>query len=181
MEETLRVVRGNDFYLMIPLRRIFFTTDEYSQEVKLKERMYLNECSLLSVNLIGDDQEPMALQHVVSEDDESQLVVKVLGGKLTCGWYGIEVEGTYQGRRFRSYERKVFKIVENNGKGYASGSMYAGEDSYQIDTMWVLYACPSYAHLYLNLEDMTLRQVGTVENGTLYLDDNGRLCMHVVD
>ncbi len=179
--ENLRIVRGNDFYLMIPVRRIIFTTDEYSNDVPLQERMYLSECSVLEAHLIGEDERPTPLPFTVSQDDDSQLVVKVLGANLSVGWYGIEIVGTFQGRRFRSYERKVFKVVENNAKGYASGSMYAGESSYQIDTMWMLYACPHYPHFRLNVDDMTLVQEGTVENGEMYLDDNGKLCMRVRD
>ena len=179
--ETLRIVRGNDFYLVAPIRRIVFTTDEYGNDVPLQERMYLNECSVLEVHLIGEDERKQPLPFTVSQDDESQLVVKVLGGNLVCGWYGLEVVGTFQGRRFRSYERKVFKAVENNGKSFASGSMYAGESSYQIDTMWMLYACPQYAHLHLDLTNMTLVQEGTVENGEMFLDENGKLCMRVRD
>ena len=182
MEEILRIVRGNDFYLMVPVRRVVFTKDEHNEEVKLAERMYLKECSVLSVRMIGCDQENgIDLPFTVSEDDDSKLVVKIFGTKLHEGWYGLEVTGTYQGRRFRSYERKVFKVVENNSKGFATGSMYAGESSYQIDTMWVLYACPNYAHLYIDMKSMKLMQKGVVENGELYLDDNGKLCMRVRD
>ena len=180
--ESLKIVRGNDFYLMVPVRRIIFTTDEYGDEVKLGERMHLGESSTLNVCLIsGDEERGVSLPYVVSEDDDSKLIVKVFGGKLQEGWYGLEVSGTYEGRRFRSFERKVFEVVENNGKSFASGSMYAGETSYQTDTMWMLYACPNYAHLYIDLKTMKLVQRGVVENGELYLDDNGKLCMRVRD
>lgn len=179
MEEALKIVQGNDFYLTIPVRRILFGNDEYGDETIMHERMFLNECSVLSVCLIGDDTERVQLKYTISEDDDSLIIAKVPGDKISCGWYGIEVKGTYMGRRFRSYEKRSFKIVENNAKGYATGKMCSGEGSYQVDTMWMLYACPSYAHLYINLEDMTLRQKGTVEGGKLYLNDNGRLCMSV--
>ncbi len=179
--ENLRIVRGNDFYLTVPIRRIFLTTDEYSNDVVLQERMYLNECSVLGVRLIGEDERGQSLPFVVSPDDESQLIVKVLGCNLECGWYGLEVTGTMGGRRFRSYERKVFKTVENNGRSFVSGSMFAGEASYQVETMWTLYSCPSYPHFRLDLTNMTLIQEGTVENGEMYLDENGKLCMRVRD
>lgn len=179
--ESLRIVRDNDFYLMAPVRRIVFEKNEYGDEVKVGVRMHLDECSVLSVRLIyGDDeQQGISLPYVISKDDESKLIVKVLGGKLQEGWYGLEVKGIYAGRHFRSYERKTFKIVENNGKSYVSGNTYAGEASYQIDTMWVLYSCPDYAHLYIDTSTMNLMQKGTVENGELYLDDAGKLCMRV--
>ena len=38
-KEALRIVAGNDFYLVVPLRRIVFGRDEYGDMVKRGERM----------------------------------------------------------------------------------------------------------------------------------------------
>lgn len=179
--ENLKIVRGNDFYLMVPVRRIVFANDEYGDKVRLEERVELNDCSVLAVCLIDENEHRLPLSFTVTDGDDSELTVKVRGREILCGWYGLEVKGMLGGRHWRSYERKVFKIVENNGKSYVDGDMYAGERSYQVDTMWMLYAAPSYPHLFLDPEKMTLNMVGTIENGETYLDENGKLCLRVSD
>lgn len=177
----LRIVGGNDFYLMVPVRRIVFRSDEYGRRLPVGERMDLPECSVLGVNLIDECERKTKLPFTIKEGDDSELIVKFKGCRLDYGWYGIEVVGTYDGRRFRSYERNVFKIVENNGKSFVCGEQYAGEASYQIDTMWTLYAQESYPFFELDPVSMKLYQHGVVENGEMYLDEDGKLCMMVSD
>ena len=204
--EDLRIVRGNDFYLRVPVERVVFKDVQDSQSIppdrtKGYEGMPLSYCSILGVNLIGDDlDKPVRLQftinengapssatehsdteeHIIEHDPpQSEVVVKVKGN-LECGWYGLEVVGTYDGRDFRSYERKVFKIVENNGKSnVGNGEWYDNEPSYQIDTMYTLYAQASYPLFALDTETMCLYQYGVVENGEMGLDEYGNLIMEV--
>lgn len=178
----LQIVEGNDFYLMVPVRKIVFVKDSRGKEVKVKDRIPLEDCLNLTVHAIDHDTgKCISLPFTISEDDDSMLITKVKSNAVHQGWYGLEVKGTYDGRKIRSYEQKVFKIVENNGKSFVSGMMYEGEQSYQIDTMWMLYACPGYAHLYIDLDTMNLIQVGVVDEGRMYLDENGKLCMHVTN
>ena len=177
--KDLRIVAGNDFYLKVPVRAIVFKNNEYGERVPHGERVDLDDCSMLGVNLIDECENILPLSFTVTEGDNSQLIVKVKGRRLLCGWYGLEVIYTLDGRNHRSYERKVFKIVEHNAQSYVQGSMYAGEMSYQVDTMWMLYAQESYPLFALDTDTMELVQYGTVENGRMYLDEHGKLCMEV--
>lgn len=177
--EGLRIVRGNDFHLEVPVRKIVFTTDESGDPVRVEQRIELSDCSVIQVSLVDANECKIPLAFAVTEEDDSKLLVKVDAKYQHCGWCGLEVLGTLNGRRWRSYERKVFKIVENNGKSYVDGALYKGERSYQVDTMWVLYANTTYPNLHLDLDHMTLNQVGTVENGETYIDDSGHLCLRV--
>lgn len=174
--DGLKIVRGNDFYLRIPVYRA--SPELSGSGVYTAQNMALDECSNLSVSLLCGCGKTVSLSFSLCEGESGVIVTRV-PGNLQCGWYGIEICGVLCGHRFRSYERKVFKIVENNGSSYVSASTYGGERSYQVDMMWVLYSCPSYPHVYLNLSDMTLRQRGTVENGRMYIDDSGNLCLKI--
>ncbi len=180
--KDLKIVRGNDFCLIVPIRRILFgPVNEYGERVPVSTRIDLNDCSILSVNIVNEFEEKQPIAFSVTHGDESSLIVKIKGDRICEGWYGVEVRFTYDGRRSRSYERRVFKIVENNGKSFVDGSMYAGEMSYQVDTMWTLYAHESYPFFELDTRTMELVQHGTVENGNMYIDENGKLCMSVAD
>ena len=179
--ESLKIPRGNDFYLMAPVRKIVFSEDGSGRKLKTGVRINMVDFTSLSVRLHeSDDVCGMPLHFTISEDDESKLIIKVPGKMLREGWYGIDIIGVFEGRNVRSSENKTFKIVERNSNSSVSGMMYEGDKSYPIDTMWMLYACPRYPHLYIDLETMKLKQKGTVENGRMYMRD-GKLYMHVDD
>ena len=134
MNKNLSIVRGNDFTLTAPVKQIVFSRDEFGRSIRGEKDVPLAGCFLLSVNLIGEDEEALPLHF---DTDGSNLIIKI-GASLECGWYGIEVKFRKGGMQYRSYEKKVFKIVENNGSSSLSGEMFEGEQSYMIDTMWCL-------------------------------------------
>ncbi len=177
--DRLKIVRGNDFYLRIPVNRILYSSSEQKDAVPTALSMPLDECTNLRVCLLCECGRSVEIVYELPDSAPGEIVAKV-PGMLKCGWYGMEISGELLGRQFRSYERKVFKIVENNGSSYVSPSVYNGESSYLIDIMWVLYACPNYPLFYIDLSDMTLRQRGTVENGEMYMDADGNLCFREI-
>lgn len=170
----LKIVRGNDFYLIIPVRKAVFITNEDGRNVLVEEDFELEDASDLCVNLIDDYDDPHPLEFTLTG---SEIIAKVYGCEVENMSYGLEVTGVYIGRCFRSYEKNVFRIVENNGRSFVCGKMFEGEMSYQVDTMTMLYAQPKYAHLSLNVNNMTLEMTGTVENGYLTVDENDKLIL----
>ncbi len=171
--EGIRIVRGNDFYLMIPIRKIVFSYDKNGKEIKTGQRVNLCNCKNLSVRLFWCSEEcSKPTTFYISEHDESQLIVKVCGKIIPLGWYGIEVTGIYDGSRIRSFERKVFKIVDNNGDSNVSTSIYNGEVSYPVDVMWTLHNAPSESEI----KKQDVKSIGV--NGNMYTPDkNGHVVL----
>lgn len=185
MKNRLAIVRGNDFSLTVPVRSIVFAPTDFGVVARSAWPINLDECEILCVNAVCECDNRIAVPFVVvsseeGSDNNSDLKIKI-SADFPCGWYGLEVMFTIAGQRFRSYERKVFRIVENNGKSYVSGDRYEGEQSYQVDIMWTLYALDSTPAMVLNTDNMTLEMHGTVVSGEMYIDENGKLCMRSFD
>ena len=134
MKKRLRIVRGNDFYLVVPVKNIVFVRDQEGRVSRSELSVPLSECSVLNVNIVCECGKEKATTFSV---DGSSLIVKV-DSTTPCGWYGIEVTYKLAGKQYRSFECDVFKIVENNGKSFVSGEQYQGERSYNVDTMYTL-------------------------------------------
>lgn len=120
--------------MVVPVKNIVFERDTEGRISKSELSVPLSSCSVLNVNIVCECGNAKATTFTVNG---SNLLVKVTGD-IPCGWYGLEVTYKLAGRQYRSFERDVFKIVENNGKSFVSGEQYAGEQSYQVDTMWTL-------------------------------------------
>lgn len=134
MKKRLRIVRGNDFYLVVPVKNIVFVRDQEGRISRSERNVPLSSCSVLNVNIVCECGKEKATTFSV---DGSSLIVKV-DSTTPCGWYGIEVTYKLAGRQYRSFEYDVFKIVENNGKSFVSGEQYQAERSYNVDTMYTL-------------------------------------------
>lgn len=177
MKRPLAIVRGNDFSLTVPVRSIVFAPNDYGGISRGYLDVALDQCEILNVRTVCECEMKRDVPFAVVGSD---LKIKI-AAEYPCGWYGIEVTFTIAGQRFRSYERKVFKIVENNGKSYVSGEQYEGELSYQVDIMWTLYALESTPALVLNIDTMNLEMYGTVASGEMFIDENGKLCLRSID
>lgn len=142
--EALKIVRGNDFYLIVPIRQVAFVKDATGKEVRVEDTIDLNECSNLSVKLVpADCCKKHSLTYSIRPEDASSLRVEIHDKYLMYGWYGLEVTGIYDERNIRAYEKKVFKIVESNEESNVNGNTYRGETGYQIDFMWFLETASS--------------------------------------
>lgn len=134
MKKNLAIVRGNDFILKVPVRNIIFYRESSGEMVKATHPVDLGNCEFLKVHLVDDCEERTSVPFEIQGSD---LKIKICGC-TECGWYGIEVIYKLNSYNYRSYERRVFKIVPNNGRSFVSGEQYQGEHSYQVDTMWSL-------------------------------------------
>lgn len=134
--KELRIVRGNDFIINMPVKNIVFLRDELGYTTKGVLPTDFANCKDIEVNLADGCGWYKPVEFVVKDD---LLQIKI-DGNIECGWYGVELRYVYEDVKYRSYERKVFKIVESNGGSYATPDVYEGELGYHIDAMWSL-AC----------------------------------------
>jgi len=166
----LRIVRDNDFYLKVPVRSIIFFRDGTNTVVRGTHPVNLAGCSSISVNLVCSCDSNIPVSFTIND---SELRVKCAAG-LECGWYGLEVRYEYSGRKYRSYERKVFKIVENNAKSFVSGEQYEGEQSYVVDTMWTLMSVVDEVELDELIRQDSMRFTEEeIESMLAYVHDSG--------
>ena len=126
-----RVVRGNDFTLRVPVRRI--VNGE-------KESFPLPACDGVEVNLVNAFRR-RRMAHTIGVEDDSLLEVSVHSSEMALGAYALEVKGKLFGRSWRSNEYEQIMLVDNNASGDTEfGETDEGEDSVEMDTAIVVLA-----------------------------------------
>lgn len=123
------VVRGNDFLLLIPVRKIVGGE---------KVRFPLPAATDVEVCLVNAYRR-YSLAWSVDVEDDSVLRARVDGTQMPLGTYALEVKGRLFGLAWRSNEYEQLRIVDNNADGdAATGETDEGEDSVMMDTAIVL-------------------------------------------
>ena len=126
-----KIVRGNDFMLRVPVRRI--VNGE-------KERFPLPACEEIEVNLVNAYRR-RKMPHTIGVEDDSLLEVSVHSSEMALGAYALEVKGKLFGCSWRSNEYEQIMLVDNNASGDTEfGETDEGEDSVEMDTALVVLA-----------------------------------------
>lgn len=126
-----KIVRGNDFTLRIPVKKI--VNGE-------KERFPLPACEEIEVNLVNAFRR-RKMEYVISVEDDSLLEVSVHSSEMALGAYALEVKGKLFGCSWRSNEYEQIMLVDNNASGDTEfGETDEGEDSVEMDTAIVVLA-----------------------------------------
>lgn len=126
-----KIVRGNDFTLRIPVRKIVG-----GEQVKFP----LPSATDIEVNLVNAYRR-RTLSYVVSVEDDSLIEAKVDSGQMALGSYALEVKGKLFGAAWRSNEYEQIMLVDNNAKGDTEfGEIVEGEDSVEMDTAIIVLA-----------------------------------------
>lgn len=126
-----KIVRGNDFMLRVPVRRI--VNGE-------KERFPLPACEEIEVNLVNAYRR-RKMPHTIGVEDDSLLEVSVHSSEMALGAYALEVKGKLFGCSWRSNEYEQLQLVDNNASGDTEfGETDEGEDSVEMDTAIVVLA-----------------------------------------
>ena len=126
-----KIVRGNDFMLQVPVRRI--VNGE-------KESFPLPACEEIEVNLVNAFRR-RRMAHTIGVEDDSLLEVSVHSSEMALGAYALEVKGKLFGRSWRSNEYEQIMLVDNNASGDTEfGETDEGEDSVEMDTAIVVLA-----------------------------------------
>lgn len=99
-----KIVRGNDFTLRIPVKKIV-----NGEQVSFP----LTDCTDIAVHVVSKYKRT-ALPYTIDKESDDVLLADVDGTALSLGTYALEVTGVLEGANWRSYEYEQFAIVDNN-------------------------------------------------------------------
>lgn len=99
-----KIVRGNDFTLRIPVKKIV-----NGEQVSFP----LSDCTDIAVHVVSKYKRT-ALPYTIDKESNDVLLADVDGTTLSLGTYALEVTGVLEGANWRSYEYEQFAIVDNN-------------------------------------------------------------------
>lgn len=169
MNEILKIVRGNDFILKVEVK-----TWHMAGDTPQEEKPDLSRCSALQVNAVSTDCGcKRAMTYAMVQGVKNILLVKFGANDFDSDTtLGIEVTGHINGRQFRSYEKRILKIVENNGKSNVMPEVYEGECSYQTDLSAQMWTEPYYPVFYTDPDT-------GIETGLIFASDS--ICKQAVN
>lgn len=99
-----KIVRGNDFTLRIPVKKIV-----NGEQVSFP----LTDCTDIAVHVVSQYKRT-ALPYTIDKESNDVLLADVDGTTLSLGTYALEVTGRLKGANWRSFEYEQFAIVDNN-------------------------------------------------------------------
>lgn len=109
-----KIVRGNDFTLRIPVKKI----------VNGEQASFpLTDCTDIAVHVVSKYKRT-ALPYTIDKESNDVLLADVDGTTLSLGTYTLEVTGRWKGANWRSFEYEQFAIVDNN----ASSDITLGDE-----------------------------------------------------
>ena len=123
-----KIVRGNDFTLRVPVRKIVGGE---------AEKFPLPACEEVEVNRVNAFRR-RRMTHTIGVEDDSLLEVRVHSSEMALGAYALEVKGKLFGCSWRSNEYEQIMLVDNNAQGDTVFDPYEGEDSVEMDTAVVV-------------------------------------------
>lgn len=125
-----KIVRGNDFTLRIPVKKIV-----NGEQVVFP----LPACTDIVVNIVNQYRR-VALSYTIDTAEDNILNARIEGDAVSVGTYAIEVRGKIFGNDWRSKEYEQFAIVDNNASGDTAfnGELIEGEDSVEMNTALVI-------------------------------------------
>lgn len=125
-----KIVRGNDFTLRIPVRKVV-----NGEQVAFP----LPACTDIVVNIVNQYRR-VALSYTIDTAQDNIINARVEGDAVSVGTYALEVRGKIFGNDWRSKEYEQFCIVDNNASGDTAfnGELIEGEDSVEMNTALVI-------------------------------------------
>lgn len=125
-----KIVRGNDFTLRIPVKKIV-----NGEQVAFP----LPACTDIIVNIVNQYRR-VSLAYSIDAAEDNILNARVEGDAVSVGTYALEIRGKIFGNDWRSKEYEQFSIVDNNASGDTAfnGELIEGEDSVEMNTALVI-------------------------------------------
>ena len=125
-----KIVRGNDFTLRIPVKKIV-----NGEQVAFP----LPACTDIVVNIVNQYRR-VNLAYSIDTAEDNIINARVEGDAVSVGTYALEVRGKIFGNDWRSKEYEQFVIVDNNASGDTvfNGELIEGEDSVEMNTALVI-------------------------------------------
>ena len=161
-----KIVRGNDFTLRIPVRKIV-----NGEQVAFP----LPACTDIVVNIVNQYRR-VALSYTIDTAEDNIINARVEGDAVSVGTYAIEVRGKIFGNDWRSKEYEQFAIVDNNASGDTAfnGELIEGEDSVEMNTALVIL--PPTAELTQLITDAnTALETAKQTDATLKANESERI------
>lgn len=160
-----KIVRGNDFTLRIPVKKIV-----NGEQVAFP----LPACTDIVVNIVNQYRR-VALSYTIDTAEDNIINARVEGDAVSVGTYALEVHGKIFGNDWRSKEYEQFAIVDNNASGDTAfnGELIEGEDSVEMNTALVIL--PPTAELTLLITDAnTALETAKQTDATLKANESER-------
>lgn len=125
-----KIVRGNDFTLRIPVKKIV-----NGEQVAFP----LPACTDIVVNIVNQYRR-VALSYAIDTAEDNIINARVEGDAVSVGTYALEIRGKIFGNDWRSKEYEQFAIVDNNASGDTAfnSELIEGEDSVEMNTALVI-------------------------------------------
>jgi hypothetical protein len=125
-----KIVRGNDFTLRIPVKKIV-----NGEQVAFP----LPACTDIVVNIVNQYRR-VNLAYSIDTAEDNIINARVEGDAVSVGTYALEIRGKIFGNDWRSKEYEQFAIVDNNASGDTAfnGELIEGEDSVEMNTALVI-------------------------------------------
>lgn len=161
-----KIVRGNDFTLRIPVRKIV-----NGEQVAFP----LPACTDIVVNIVNQYRR-VALSYTIDTAEDNIINARVEGDAVSVGTYALEVRGKIFGNDWRSKEYEQFSIVDNNASGDTAfnGELIEGEDSVEMNTALVIL--PPTAELTQLINDTnTALETAKQTDSTLKANESERV------
>lgn len=161
-----KIVRGNDFTLRIPVKKIV-----NGEQVAFP----LPACTDIVVNIVNQYRR-VNLAYSIDTAEDNIINARVEGDAVSVGTYALEVRGKIFGNDWRSKEYEQFAIVDNNASGDTAfnGELIEGEDSVEMNTALVIL--PPTAELTQLITDAnTAIETAKQTDATLKVNESERV------
>lgn len=161
-----KIVRGNDFTLRIPVRKMV-----NGEQVAFP----LPACTDIQVNIVNQYRR-VSLAYSIDTAEDNIILARVEGDAVSVGTYALEVRGKIFGNDWRSKEYEQFAIVDNNASGDTefNGELIEGEDSVEMNTALVIL--PPTAELTQLINDTnTTLETAKQTDATLKTNESERI------
>lgn len=161
-----KIVRGNDFTLRIPVRKMV-----NGEQVAFP----LPACTDIQVNIVNQYRR-VSLAYSIDTAEDNIILARVDGDAVSVGTYALEVRGKIFGNDWRSKEYEQFAIVDNNASGDTefNGELIEGEDSVEMNTALVIL--PPMAELTQLINDTnTALETAKRTDATLKTNESERI------
>lgn len=161
-----KIVRGNDFTLRIPVKKIV-----NGEQVAFP----LPACTDIVVNIVNQYRR-VNLAYSIDTAEDNILNARVEGDAVSVGIYALEARGKIFGNDWRSNEYEQFAIVDNNASGDTAfnGELIEGEDSVEMNTALVILP-PSAELTQLITDANTALETAKQTDATLKANESGRM------
>lgn len=143
-----KIVRGNDFTLRIPVKKIV-NGEQFA--------FPLPACTDIVVNIVNQYRR-VNLSYTIDTAEDNIINARVEGDAVSVGTYALEVRGKIFGNDWRSKEYEQFAIVDNNASGDTAfnGELIEGEDSVEMNTALVILPPTAELTQLINNANMAL-------------------------